>query len=841
MLNTKRRGIGEPAPHHLPSDAVTARRACHARRCSRLSVLLALAIAASASVQLCRAKDSIRQLYDLLDLPVLRDATCHQRASYDPAGGADDGHSGEHSGIRSEGSGTVIFDEAGPGCIYRVWTSSPDGRIKIYFDGEEKPAVDMPWRDMFTGERPPFSAPFVASLLGGYVSYVPMPFAEHCKIVIHGQPVHFYQITYHTTSSAEPVSTFIAQVDPWDQYDWEDAAEVWRGGGLDMPAEARETLEAEAAISPGETLQLASIHGAGVVRAVTLGLVCDSELIGREAVLRMYWDGNESASVEVPVGDFFLSGFGQRMATALPLGRFGDTYYCRLPMPFETGARIEIENESATPIRRIWWRIEWDAAEDERPPMGRFHAGWRRDAFAGGGDDFTVLETQGRGHFIGCSLSMQGLAAGGLGFLEGDERIYVDGAADASDYHGTGTDHYFNGGGYFGGAASTALYGCTLLDETGSRCAAYRFHITDTVPFTSRIRVAFELGDRSRYRADYSSVAYWYQAQPGPAGPSLPSVAARLPGSRNVLRPSGAIPAEELLPSVEHSGPRPRVRDYAEMGVPAAGRCVVAECDSIGASITLRTHVPLAGRYRLAALLARGPDFGATSAAVDGVRIGEPFDAFAPVPAPPVMTHFGAVPLAAGPHDIRLRAEGRNELAQGLNIGIDSFVLRDIPDFVDEYMVLGPFPMRGPEEMDERLGPEKAAEGQVRWDRWQVNEKGYLDLAVRLRPSTNVVAYAQCHIRSPVERDAVLLLGSDDRVKVWLNGLLVHRSMAVRGASPDKDRIPVHLKGGWNALLIKVGQTTGGWGLYVRMDDPNGSYVYAAEPPSETPWTPPVP
>jgi hypothetical protein len=262
--------------------------------------------------------------------------------------------------------------------------------------------------------------------------------------------------------------------------------------------------------------------------------------------------------------------------------------------------------------------------------------------------------------------------------------------------------------------------------------------------------------------------------------------------------------------------------------------------------MTFRLPVPLAGRYRVAALLARGPAFGVTSVSVDGVPAGSPFDAYAPQADAPATVELGAVPLSAGAgasaglHEIALRVVRRNEQSGGLNIGIDSFVLHEAPDFVDEYMVIGPFPMRSPDDMDTDFGPESAlsmsqalpgAQGQVAWEPMGTDQRGYLDLAAALSPATDVIAYALCYVHSPVERDALLLVGSDDRLKVWLNGLTVHRSMAVRGASPDQDKVPVHLRAGWNALLAKVGQGTGGWGLYTRLDDPDYTYRYTIHPP----------
>jgi hypothetical protein len=59
----------------------------------------------------------------------------------------------------------------------------------------------------------------------------------------------------------------------------------------------------------------------------------------------------------------------------------------------------------------------------------------------------------------------------------------------------------------------------------------------------------------------------------------------------------------------------------------------------------------------------------------------------------------------------------------------------------------------------------------------------------------------------------VLELGSDDGVKVWLNGTLVHANNVTRGVTLGEDRVDVTLKQGRNYMLVKVPQGVGGWGF----------------------------
>jgi hypothetical protein len=106
---------------------------------------------------------------------------------------------------------------------------------------------------------------------------------------------------------------------------------------------------------------------------------------------------------------------------------------------------------------------------------------------------------------------------------------------------------------------------------------------------------------------------------------------------------------------------------------------------------------------------------------------------------------------------------------------------------------------------------------------------GFMRLEKRISPSEKGIVYGLVYVFSPDQREALILLGSDDGVRVWLNDELVHTNPAYRGATPDQDRIPVTLNTGWNRLLIKVLQGAGGWGYYVRFVDSEGQIRWSTE------------
>jgi len=137
-----------------------------------------------------------------------------------------------------------------------------------------------------------------------------------------------------------------------------------------------------------------------------------------------------------------------------------------------------------------------------------------------------LAKIAGSGHFVGCNLTVSN--AENTECLEGDETLVVDGE-EIPEYHGTGTDHYFNSVQHFAlGEFSAPTHGCTA---NGSVLAAYRAHLTDPVPFAKSFTYLLEHGGQNdAARATYSSVAYWYQRKLNPN-------AWKVPGAPPVARP----------------------------------------------------------------------------------------------------------------------------------------------------------------------------------------------------------------------------------------------------------------------------------------------------------------
>ncbi|MEW6200749.1 MAG: glycoside hydrolase family 172 protein, partial [bacterium] len=294
-------------------------------------------------------------------------------------------------------------------------------------------------------------------------------------------------------------------------------------------------------LDAGERRTIAEIEGAGCISRIWITVTSSDPYILRKAVLRAYWDGEETPSIECPVGDFFGAGFCRYVHySSMPLGMTSGGNHSYFPMPFARSARFEIESQSETKHTIVYFHIQYHLFRQMPENLAYFHANWRRETTRRN-ENYTILEADGRGHYAGCFLHMQGrflpysapsLLAVPLWFwfLEGDEMIFVDGENEPS-IHGTGTEDYFNSGWYFNrGTFAAPFHGLILKDHLRARISAYRFHIPDPVPFEKSIRVTIEHGGTNDAPGcDYSNTAYWYQTEPHRPFTPLPPPEERLP------------------------------------------------------------------------------------------------------------------------------------------------------------------------------------------------------------------------------------------------------------------------------------------------------------------------
>jgi hypothetical protein len=253
-----------------------------------------------------------------------------------------------------------------------------------------------------------------------------------------------------------------------------------------------------------------------------------SQTILKTLILRIYWDGESAPAVESPVGDFFGNGLCQTPNFAAKyFGMTSGGFFCRFPMPFRKGFRIELENRDKIIDTVVFANILYQEV-DELPP----EAAWFHARFGTGVCDGTrplqAASVQGRGHWAGINLSMQCKVKNSLHFLEAPEVVYIDDDWESPRYTGTGMEDYFLGGWYFReGEFTGPLHGVTTKDPFRSSVSMYRVHEADAVRFRKRLRWEFfHPIDASHYAGKpvaWSATSFLYLDTPRGAGEGIGS------------------------------------------------------------------------------------------------------------------------------------------------------------------------------------------------------------------------------------------------------------------------------------------------------------------------------
>ncbi len=306
-------------------------------------------------------------------------------------------------------------------------------------------------------------------------------------------------------------------------------------------------------LAPGETATLATLSGPGCINRLYVILRSLDAFYLRKLVLRAFWDGEATPSVEVPFGDYFGNTNGKlcyfsSLALAVNPGGYGpnaaDGFNCFLPMPFESSARIELENQGDMPVPRCWYHIDYEEMVSLSSDVGRLHAQWRRENptvadpqppghWAGknitGRGNYVVLDAAGRGNFVGFVLGVDNSCGDWWG--EGDDMIFIDGEGWPPSLHGTGTEEIFGGGACPNVPYAGAYMGIHQISDQmwAGKNGMYRFFVNDPIRFERSIRVTIEHGHNNDLANDYTSVAFWYQREPHAEFPPLAPMSQRIP------------------------------------------------------------------------------------------------------------------------------------------------------------------------------------------------------------------------------------------------------------------------------------------------------------------------
>lgn len=292
------------------------------------------------------------------------------------------------------------------------------------------------------------------------------------------------------------------------------------------------------------TFTIAEIDSAGSIQHIWMTPTGN----WRYSILRFYWDGETTPSVEVPVGDFFGMGWGKYAAlNSLPVTvNPGSAFNCYWPMPFRKKCRITMENLDEKDMT-LFYQVDYVLTE-VTADAAYFHAQFRRVNPLPNKTDYVLLDNvKGKGQYVGTYIAWGVHNNGWWG--EGEIKFFMDDDGRYPTICGTGTEDYFCGSYDFDtekkNAAgvvesnytefSTAYAGLLQVIRgdghynMAQRFGMYRWHITDPIRFEKNLKVTIQaLGWREggRYlplQDDIASTVFWYQLDPHYIFPKLPS------------------------------------------------------------------------------------------------------------------------------------------------------------------------------------------------------------------------------------------------------------------------------------------------------------------------------
>lgn len=475
-------------------------------------------------------------------------------------------------------------------------------------------------------------------------------------------------------------------------------------------------------IDPGETVVLAELDGPGEIRHIWFTLSSrDYFRYPRTLVLRIYWDGSTTASVETPVGDFFAAGHGMKAnVSSLPIevtsyGRALNSYW---KMPFAKKAKLTMTNEARRGDATCYFYIDWQKLERLPPDSLYFHARYNQEWPVKPFTPYTVLAVEGDGQYVGTVMSLH--SSMGSWFGESDDRFYIDGEEEPR-LVGTGFEDYFTD------AWNLRLFsnlhaGVTIREPHGedARHTCYRWHIQDPITFKKSLKVEIERRSfvsvqdpetreiTSRdfvYRPDFcSSVAFWYQRTIATPSKPFPSLRERL------LPEIWVVPREMAEPEVARGksalkgspGLKPESRKNKMGWTHFARRIFYMYNDKVGSCLEIPFTVREEGRYAISVFQILFREYGIWKLTLVGPGIeevlAERLDFWNPYMARKEYTpengiygtnhevKVGIRDLKPGEYTFRFECVGTHPLSydektgmNGYSIGMDGISLRKLP------------------------------------------------------------------------------------------------------------------------------------------------------------------
>jgi hypothetical protein len=368
---------------------------------------------------------------------------------------------------------------------------------------------------------------------GADVSWVPVTFTSSLLL---GYERSHYGTGYYVVDLYPPGATNLSQpLAAWSaQPPAQEVVDLVASAGQDIaPSGASVTTQTgQVDLAAGATTTIAALSGSSTLRALRFTVPLGEEQAFGRGRIRITWDGRSSPSVDAPLSLFFGTGslydrdHRPYLVQALPVHVRFDAASVELatyfPMPFFRSARVEVVAQD--PVPGVAWEVRTQPYTDPPSWVGYFHATYRDHGVPAPGQDLVLLDTTQEegggdwsGSFVGTSFVFSDRAV--LGTLEGDPRFFFD-DSQTPQAQGTGTEEWGAGGDYWmnGQTTTLAFAGHPVGAPSAAAAAnaedlvesAYRFLLSDAMPFGRNARIQLEHGGVDDSTEHYRTVAFWY-------------------------------------------------------------------------------------------------------------------------------------------------------------------------------------------------------------------------------------------------------------------------------------------------------------------------------------------
>jgi hypothetical protein len=640
----------------------------------------------------------LTEMTDLKGMAVFPDPayTCKQFSSYDRASKAPDdpktwfanADAGQYLRVedRDGRKEYVMMDIDGPGAVVRIWSANPEGVLRIYLDGNETPVLEAPMKDVLGGKLDGLPEPIACERSRGWNSYLPIPYAKHCKITSDNGRF-YYHVNYRTYAPGTEVVSFerqdLKRLAPQITKIAGQLASP-RPGGV-QPKE-RDKREYDLTIEPGKSRTVIELEGPRAICSFKAALTAedkdkdkDKDLVQalRHVVLTMKFDGEQT--VESPIGDFFGAAPGLNPYDSLVSGVSKDgEMWSHWYMPFEKSATIELRNMGDEPVT-VKGGLSIVPHEWTDRSM-HFHARWRIefDVPTRPMQDWNYLKAKadGKGVFAGVAFAIANPVKEWWG--EGDEKIYVDGETFPSHF-GTGTEDYYGYAWCCNVPFMHAYHNQPRCDGPGNygHTSVNRWHIMDRIPFAKDFKFDMELWHWNELcKVTMSVMPYWYG----------------MPGAKDTIAP---IRPADLKLTILPTWTAPKVKGALE----GEALHIIAKTAEVGAQdidgcsdgkhlwwrngtkpgdrLVLGFRVRTAGKYHVYARFVRAGDYGIVQMSVNGEKAGEPIDLYHDGVSVSKEADLGTFDMKKGENQLAVEIVGANEKAKKeYMFGLDYILLK---------------------------------------------------------------------------------------------------------------------------------------------------------------------